>query len=135
MKIEVIKDTPFHCENTILSESMFRSTYVNSKEDGAYNTVDLFNKYPKFHSYFKIVHDREDYENIPLDFIFERKLYSKQLDGFYHKFIVGMPIIKENSLGAVPFNDVLQLYHNAKYKTVVQYLYNNVNKKLCNHSC
>lgn len=66
---------------------------------------------------------------IPCDFIIDTIRYSKQLDGMYHKFVVGSPIRKESSLGSITLNAAKSIYNDTDFKTPIMFCTNNVNCK------
>lgn len=66
---------------------------------------------------------------IPCEFIIDNIRYSKQLDGFYHKFIVGSPIRKESSIGFISIGEAKNIYETIRFKTPIMFCTNNVNCK------
>lgn len=66
---------------------------------------------------------------IPCDFIIDTKRYSKQLDGLYHVFVIGSPILRDASLYSISPNDAKIRYDSTKFKTPIMFCTNNVNCK------
>ena len=64
--------------------------------------------------------------NIPTDFIVDNIRYQKQIDGYYHMFIVGSPCMPQSSIGSISIPEAKELYHSIKYKKTIVYCTNNV---------
>ena len=139
IRIKVLKDTPFDRAGIDLSLSEFRSKYdwictKSTSDEALIHYIQEWEKFPVTHNtinvgeWFKMV----DYngEDMPLYFIHEGILYSKEMDGMFHKFIVGNELKPENSIGCCSIYDARCLLSSAKYKKYVTYATNSVNKKL-----
>ena len=64
---------------------------------------------------------------IPSDFIVDTYRYQKQLDGFYHVFVVGSPCQPESSVAKITIDIAANIYKTSKYKKTIIYCTNIVN--------
>ena len=138
-KIKILKDTPFNTANSVLSVKDFRLVYgyICSKDvtdDELFAYIEGWKTSPvvpnNFGNWFEVVEELNSTEDVPLEFIHEGLLYSKQLDGYWHKFIVGAEIKIENSLGSVSQRDAYERIKRSKFNKLVLYTTNQVGKKL-----
>jgi len=126
IKIRVIKDTPFDLEGTMLSISDFRLkySYICTKDLSDEKLISYLKSKPSYIMvFFELVED-------VLDFIYEGFLYSKQMDGTFHKFHPGWPINKENSLDAIDIPTAEAIIRKARFKKEILYLSDKIETKL-----
>lgn len=141
MTIKVLKDTPFNKagDEITISEFRLRYSYIvpditpdfTNKDMLMYlSTIEAYANYASQEGpwqWFKIIGTTYI---LPLTFVHEGLLYSMQFDGAYHKFIVGVEIKPENSLGFIQVPEAQRIFRSAKYRTSVMHTTNNINKKL-----
>ena len=94
------------------------------KDYASYSSLQQTSKY-NISEWFQVV---ETIDLEPSEFIREGILYLKQLDGCWHKFLLGSEIKPENSIGKVI--DVKNLIKDSKYKKEILYCTNDIKKKL-----
>ena len=137
-KIKILKDTPFNLAEEILGIREFRLKYdyICTKDisnESLIHYIKDYASYPQLKQtskyniseWFQIV---ETIDLEPLEFIHEGLLYVKQMDGYWHKFLLGSEIKPENSLGKE--HVVQNMIKDSKYRKNIIYCTNNVNKKL-----
>lgn len=137
-KIKILKDTPFNLEGDILGIKEFRLKYdyICTKETSDSDLIHYikdYSSYPQLKQtskyniseWFQVI---ESIDLEPLVFIHEGIIYSKQIDGYWHKFLVGSEISPQNSIGKE--SNVRPLIENAKYRKEIMYCTNKVTKKL-----
>lgn len=137
-KIKILKDTPFNLAGDILGIEEFRLkyNYICTKDVSNLDLIAYIKDYKSYpllkqttkyciSDWFQVI---ETIDLEPLEFICEGILYSKQLDGYWHKFIVGNEIKIENSIGRQL--NVGEIIMKSKFRKDILYCTNNVNKKI-----
>lgn len=67
---------------------------------------------------------------LPLTFMYEGYIYSKQVDGEYHIFPSTVPHLKANAIGNITMAKARELFATAKFISSIIVLTNNVNLKI-----
>ena len=132
MKIKILSTTPFHKAGETLSISEFRDIYGNGiclKSTTDEELIEFLEVDDTFKNYFS-VHKTQFDDDLPLCMMIEGLIYSKQLDGFYHKFLAGSPITPEHSLGAIQRSDLSRIIQNMRYKKSIWTFTNHANHQL-----
>ena len=137
MKIKIKKETPFDKAGTVMSIKDFRLKYSyicvsKATDKELFDYINLFTLKPVENSigdWFEAVHPYNPVTTLT-EAVIDGILYMKQLDGFYHKFIMGNDINPENSIGCISINDFENKVKNSKYSKPILYCTNAVSKKL-----
>jgi len=69
-------------------------------------------------------------DGLPLNFMFDGIMYSKEMDGYYHQFHANRTRVPEHSLGTISIADAREIFKTAKFTSSVIFLTNNVNIKV-----
>lgn len=67
---------------------------------------------------------------LPLVFMYEGIIYSKEIDGTFHKFNATAPRTKNNSLGSITIDEARKLFVNTKYISSIVVLTDNIYLKI-----
>jgi len=69
-------------------------------------------------------------QGLPLVFMYEGFIYSKEVDGMYHVFLANYPRIPSNSVNIISIAKARELFATAKFISSIIVLTNNVNLKV-----
>lgn len=67
---------------------------------------------------------------LPLVFMYEGYIYSKEMDGMYHAFQPNLSRIPVNSLSSITISQAREIFANTKFISTIIVLTNNVNLKV-----
>jgi len=69
-------------------------------------------------------------QGLPLVFMFEGMIYSKEIDGMYHKFEACCDRKRVNSLGSITIDTAREIFATSKFISSIIVLTNNINLKI-----
>ena len=69
-------------------------------------------------------------DGLPLTFMSNGTIFSKQVDGYYHYFTANQAYIKANSLGMITIAQARDLFNKATFISSIIVLSDNVYQKL-----
>jgi len=147
VKIKILKDTPWDKAGDKLSLSDFRLKYgylcLKDTTDGEiiqylkeWSTVPVKIKHHQNNpaEWFEVVEEPEKLTEPPLQFIHEDLYYTKELDGLYHIWpnpsAYALGPSGHKSMGSISTQDALRLINSSKFRKLMLYCTNHVNKKM-----
>ncbi len=69
-------------------------------------------------------------QGLPLEFMYDGMIFSKQIDGYYHWFKATTPRIKENSIGRITISEAKDMFNNCKFIGSIIVLSDDINIKV-----
>lgn len=69
-------------------------------------------------------------QGLPLVFMYEGRIYSKEVSGSYHIFLTTTPRTPGNSIGAISIAQAREIFTDTKFISSIIVLTNNVNLKI-----
>ena len=69
-------------------------------------------------------------DGLPLTFMFDGKIFSKEVDGYYHQYLATTPRTRENSLGYITLDTARNIFNTSKFIGSIIVLADDVNLKV-----
>lgn len=76
------------------------------------------------------MNDKIPNDGLPLEFMYDGKIYSKEMDGCFHFFKADAPRIKANSLGSISIDAAKNIFRTTKWIGSIIVLSDDVNIKV-----